>query len=126
MFTGYYVAAVIAKIHKEKNIPLAKFHFIGHSLGSHVAGFTGKKVKQLTGSKMRLITAPDPAGPEFEIPLKDKNNRLSDEDAEIVEAIHTNIGANGFLKPIGTIDFYVNGGGPVQPGCVEGESQCLF
>lgn len=117
IFAGYYVGTVIAKIHKERNVPLEKFHLIGHSLGSHVLGFAGKKVKELTGGKVRLITGLDPAGPEFEVPMREKNSRLSDDDAKIVEAIHTNIGLNGFVKPIGTIDFYVNGGGPAQPGC---------
>lgn len=111
------MGTVIAKIHKEKDIPLEKIHLIGHSLGSHVVGFAGKKFKELTGDKIRLITALDPAGPEFEVPLRDKNSRLSDNDANIVEVVHTNIGFNGFAKPLGTIDFYVNGGGPSQPGC---------
>lgn len=110
---------VVTKIHKEKNVPLDKIHFIGHSLGSHVVGFAGKKVKELLGSKIRLISGLDPAGPDFEVPVRDKNSRLSDDDANIVEVVHTNIGMNGFANAIGTIDFYVNGGGPVQPGCSE-------
>lgn len=103
-----------------------KIHFIGHSLGSHVAGFAAKKVKELTGSQIRLITALDPAGPEFEVPMRDKTSRISDDDANIVEAIHTNIGVNGFKRPIGTIDFYVNGGGPLQPGCAAGKKSLNF
>lgn len=118
------MGTIITKIHKEKNVPLEKIHFIGHSLGSHVAGFAGKKVKELTGNRIRLISGLDPAGPEFEIPLRDKNSRLSSEDATIVEAVHTNIGVNGFTKPLGTTDFYVNGGGPYQPGCNDAGIKC--
>ena len=51
-------------------------------------------------------------------------------DAELVDIIHTNAneankgsvsniveGYFGFWEPLGTVDFYVNGGGPKQDGC---------
>ena len=52
-------------------------------------------------------------------------------DAELVDIIHTNAneatkgsvanflidGYFGFWDPLGTVDFYVNGGGPKQHGC---------
>lgn len=108
----------IVTLHRKQNIPLDNFHIIGHSLGSHVAGFAGKKVFKETGSKIRQITALDAAGPLFEVPQQPKSLRLSDEDANIVDCIHTDGGAFGFKKPLGTIDFFPNGGDPVQPNCL--------
>lgn len=42
--------------------------------------------------------------------------RLSEEDAEFVDVVHTDAGHYGFIKPIGHADFYPNGG-TAQPGC---------
>lgn len=44
------------------------------------------------------------------------DERLADSDADIVEVIHTNAGIFGFKQPLGTIDYYPNGG-ISQPGC---------
>lgn len=112
------IGQYIAKLVKERNFSLKDFHLIGHSLGAHVCGFAGKKVRELTGSKVRWITGLDAAGPLFEFPVKlPKNERLSDEDAEIVECLHTDGGVYGCLRPLGTIDFFANGGIPIQPNC---------
>lgn len=90
-------------------------HVIGHSLGSHVAGFAGKRVKEMLGRKIERITGLDPAGPLFEpLPI---SNRLNSGDAQMVDIIHTDGGVFGFFKPIGTVDFFANGGVPFQPGC---------
>jgi hypothetical protein len=61
----------------------------------------------------------DPAGPLFT--LNDTDARLDTTDGEFVDIIHTNGGTllhdqQGFLPPIGHIDFYPNGG-QFQPGC---------
>jgi len=53
----------------------------------------------------------DAALPGFEVLL----NKLDVESATTVDAIHTNAGFFGQLMPIGTIDFYANGG-ILQPG----------
>lgn len=90
---------------------------IGHSLGGQVAGFAGQKVIKLTGSQIRQITGLDAAGPLFEVPKVPRNSRLSNDDAIVVDAIHTDGGVFGFKEPLGTIDFFPNGGVPVQPGC---------
>lgn len=105
------------KLNKEKKISLNDFHLIGHSLGAHVMGFAGKKIKEQSGSKVRWITGLDPARPLFEEPKQPKQNRLSDEDGEIVECLHTDGGVNGFITPLGTIDFFANGGTAPQPNC---------
>ncbi|RZC32183.1 endothelial lipase-like, partial [Asbolus verrucosus] len=46
-------------------IPMKKLHVIGFSLGSHIAGFTGKRLKR--GLRIPRITALDPAFPEYSL-----------------------------------------------------------
>lgn len=62
-------------------------HCIGHSLGSHVCGFLGKKVNSniesgIFNSKLGRITGLDPAGPLFlDIVDKGCDNHLCHTDA---------------------------------------------
>lgn len=84
---------------------------VGHSLGSHIAGIVGRKVKL---GKVGTIFALDPAEPLF----RNIRNRLNKNDAKYVEVIHTNGRCLGMKKAIGTADFYVNGG-EEQPGCFD-------
>lgn len=114
---GRHVGNLLEKIHTEKKVELKDIHIIGHSLGAHVAGFAAKRVTQLARSKIWQVTGLDPAGPLFETPPEPKQNRLSDTDASIVEVVHTDGGVFGFLTPLGTVDFYPNGGVPTQPNC---------
>lgn len=111
---------------------------VGHSLGAHVLGKAGR-----TGMALDRITGLDPAGPLFE--LKNSEKRLNRNDAPFVDVIHTDgyrpnpklslrilsttprlpitvldlkvPGVNHFgtTIPIGTVDFYPNGGRD-QPG----------
>lgn len=103
----------------EKNkIPLKNFHVLGHSLGAHVAGIAGQRVKSKLNSPLPWVTGLDPAGPLYEVPIKlPKNERLSDDDGKVVEVVHTDGGLLGFHSAIGTIDFYPNGGQFIQPNC---------
>lgn len=89
---------------------------VGHSLGSHLAGFVGKATKELTSKKIGRITALDPAGPSFEHPQMPIDMRLNREDADFVDVIHTDIQYYGFTAPLGHVDFYPNFG-KEQPGC---------
>uniref|UniRef100_A0A8B9QD05 Lipase domain-containing protein n=1 Tax=Apteryx owenii TaxID=8824 RepID=A0A8B9QD05_APTOW len=89
---------------------LDSVHMIGVSLGAHVAGFVGKKYN----GKLGRITGLDPAGPLFS--QEPPEGRLYHTDAQFIDVIHTDIDALGFRKPLGTIDFYPNGGMD-QPGC---------
>ncbi|XP_066140739.1 lipase member H-like [Euwallacea fornicatus] len=102
-----------------KNFSFDQVHLVGHSLGAHVAGFIAKTICNKTGgTKLGRISGLDVAAPLFEYPIKaDDSNRLSDTDADLVEAYHTNKGILGFLKPVGSQDFYINNGGPIQPFC---------
>jgi len=43
-------------------------------------------------------------------------NLLDAQSATVVDIIHTNCGLFGQMLPIGTVDFYANGG-ITQPGC---------
>lgn len=109
---GEYIADFIIA----SKILLQNVHVIGHSLGSHVAGFVGKYVYVKTNKKIGRITATDPAGPTFEHKEVTKAMRLADTDAEFVDVVHTDAGHYGFIQPIGHADFYPNGG-VSQPGC---------
>ncbi|KAG0719866.1 Pancreatic triacylglycerol lipase [Chionoecetes opilio] len=91
-------------------------HIIGHSLGSHTAGYVGERVLGLG-----RITGLDPAEPFFQ--FMPPAVRLDPSDALLVDVIHTdadsifNFGAGfGMRQPVGHIDFYPNDGRS-QPGC---------
>ncbi|XP_013397778.1 pancreatic triacylglycerol lipase [Lingula anatina] len=95
------------------------FHIIGHSLGAHLAGYAGERLKSLG-----RITGMDPADPYFS--YTDKVVRLDPTDAKLVDVIHTDAdhilstlkasGGFGIEQPVGHLDFYPNGGSQ-QPGC---------
>ncbi|TMW42849.1 hypothetical protein DOY81_012072, partial [Sarcophaga bullata] len=108
---GQKIAAMVDFLVKNYNMKLDTLEIIGHSLGAHVAGFTGKNIA--TG-KAHAIVGLDPALPLYSYDKPDK--RLSSTDAYYVESIQTNGGELGFLKPIGKGAFYPNGG-KRQPGC---------
>uniref|UniRef100_A0A1I8MNL0 Lipase domain-containing protein n=1 Tax=Musca domestica TaxID=7370 RepID=A0A1I8MNL0_MUSDO len=83
----------------------------GHSLGAHVAGFSGKNVKS---GRLPKIIAMDAALPLYSYDKPQK--RLASTDADYVQAIHTDAGHYGFVRPLGHADFYPNGG-TRQPDC---------
>lgn len=106
-----YVALWIDWMHDVFRVQFANIYVMGHSLGGHTAGLVGKKVKK---GRIPRIIALDPAGPDFW--SNKPNERLTPDDGEQVEVIHTNGGTLGYLEPIGDLDFYPNGG-KSQPGC---------
>ncbi|KAJ8674968.1 hypothetical protein QAD02_010754 [Eretmocerus hayati] len=90
-------------------------HFIGHSLGAHIAGQAARKLGWVD-----RVTGLDPAGPCFDGVKTEL--KLSRTDAKFVDVIHTNSEKGqknnfGIHEPIGKIDFYPNGGNR-QPRCV--------
>lgn len=120
---GAVIAQFVKTLAKERGANPADFHIIGHSLGSHIAGYAGKKLNGLLGK----ITGLDPAGPYFE--YTDPRVQLSQSDALFVEVIHTDGTASlqlglGLLQPSGHVDFYPNGG-KNQPECPQTSGKIL-
>ncbi|EDV92797.1 pancreatic triacylglycerol lipase [Drosophila grimshawi] len=107
---GKKVASMVNFLVSNSGMSLNDLYVIGHSLGAHVAGYTGKN----TNGQVHTIIGLDPALPLFN--YNKPNKRLSSTDAWYVESIQTNGGGLGFLKPIGKGAFYPNGG-KSQPGC---------
>ncbi|PVD19843.1 hypothetical protein C0Q70_20336 [Pomacea canaliculata] len=92
----------------------SSFHIIGHSLGSHIAGYAGEKVHG-----MGRITGLDPAAPLFE--TYSERVRLDKSDAAFVDVIHTDAqplheAGVGIRNTLGHVDFFPNGG-VNMPGC---------
>ena len=111
MVTGHLLGTLtnwIVSPYGDEWVPNLKSFCIGHSLGAHVCGFTGK-ARKLTG-----IIGLDPAGPIFE--YNSEEMRLNRNDADMVYVIHTNTDWLGIWTNIGDIDYYPNGG-ENQPGC---------
>lgn len=98
----------LVSIHGSKLFDLLIF---GHSLGAHICGVAGKNVKSM---QIPVIVGLDPAYPMVNI--FDIDSRLSIDDAEHVQVIHTNAGHLGLPYPLGHADFYPNWG-RIQPGC---------
>ncbi|XP_026731490.1 pancreatic lipase-related protein 2-like [Trichoplusia ni] len=86
-----------------------RVHLVGFSLGGHLVGNAGRE----TNSRVRRITALDPAGPLW----GNDRNRIVRSDGRYVEVIHTDTSMLGFNDPCGDADFYPNGGSNM-PGCL--------
>jgi pimeloyl-ACP methyl ester carboxylesterase len=115
---GNMINAMVGK----KKANLSKTTIVGYSLGAHVAGYAGNIAKGL-----KRIIGLDPDGPMFACYHSDA--RLDATDADYVEVLHTNgdvfsMGGCGTLQPMGTVDFYANGGW-LQPGCSRGLPQVI-
>uniref|UniRef100_A0AAG5CU15 Lipase domain-containing protein n=1 Tax=Anopheles atroparvus TaxID=41427 RepID=A0AAG5CU15_ANOAO len=108
---GQSLALLLDELHRQRQLQLDSVYVVGHSLGAHIAGIAGKRVQH---GPIHTIVALDPALPLFSMHAPE--NRISAQDARYVEVMHTNGGLFGFLRPIGTADFYPNGGSH-QPGC---------
>lgn len=68
-----------------------------------------------TGRQVGRITGLDPAGPGFS--GKSTDERLSEDDAVFVEAIHTDGNLFGYSDRLADVDYFPNGGVATQPGC---------
>ncbi|KFM59547.1 Pancreatic triacylglycerol lipase, partial [Stegodyphus mimosarum] len=111
---GAEIALIIQALEKYAKIKREECHIIGHSLGSHVAGYAGARLKTLG-----RITGCDPAEPYFQ--NMPPSVRLDPTDADFVDVIHsdaTDIMFIGFgmSHMVGHVDFYPNNGRK-QPGC---------
>ncbi|XP_053660985.1 phospholipase A1 VesT1.02-like [Anopheles marshallii] len=108
---GQSLGQLLDELQQHMGLVMENVYIIGHSLGAHIAGIAGK---QIQNGQLHTIIALDPALPLFSI--RQQDHRIAHQDAMYVEVIHTNGGMLGFLHPIGTADFYANGG-THQPGC---------
>lgn len=118
------MADFILDLYYNHSADLSTFHVVGHSLGAHVAGFAGKAVQSSAGVNVGRITGLDPAGPLFI--LKSSEKKLSKTDADLVVVVHTDGGVSGLAASLGDLDFFPNGGTPLQPGCANADSKRLF
>ncbi|XP_042145393.1 LOW QUALITY PROTEIN: phospholipase A1 member A [Ixodes scapularis] len=116
---GAEISLMIEKLETVFGADPRTFHILGHSLGSHAAGYAGERLKRLG-----RITGMDPAEPYFE--KMPKEVRIDPTDADFVDIVHTD-GASffpdvlkgeglGLYDTVGHVDFYPNGG-VKMPGC---------
>lgn len=96
--TGTAIATLIDNLVLNGFTDHSRVNVIGHSLGAHVAGHTGKAT---VVGRINAIFGTDAAGPLFNI--NSPAERLDIGDALYTENIHTNIeglNALGFDEPI--------------------------
>lgn len=99
--TGRATGLLVNSIRKVTNTK-QRIHCIGHSLGAHTCGYASNSAL----IRFDRISGMDPAGPNFE--KTDPAVRLDPEDADFVDAIHTNYGellsgSFGILRPVGYV-----------------------
>ncbi|XP_052849334.1 vitellogenin-1-like [Drosophila gunungcola] len=96
-------------------MPVENIHLIGHSLGAHIVGSAGRHLQGLTGKIVPRITGLDPAKPCFN--EGEVLSGLLRGDARFIDVIHSNPGVLGKRDPLGDVDFYPGGMGPLPAGC---------
>lgn len=87
---------------------------VGHSLGAHICGMLSNHLT----SKQHKIIGLDPARPLIEQHAS-RDYRLTRDDADVVQIMHTNAGTLGQISLTGSLDLCINGG-RLQPFCHRG------
>ncbi|XP_022917788.1 pancreatic triacylglycerol lipase-like [Onthophagus taurus] len=115
---GEFIAQFINGLVNSQGISINDVHLVGHSLGAHLSGFTGKALRNNFRTTLGRISGLDPAGPSFTTSLS--RNRLDSSDAARVDTILTDAGLSGLgiNRSLGHVNFWPNGGSAVQPGCL--------
>ncbi|KAL7020085.1 hypothetical protein ACKWTF_011373 [Chironomus riparius] len=114
------IAKILGSILHEwinNGLDINKVHCVGHSFGSHIMGIMARELYKLSMGKYKIkrISGLDPAHYGF-FPFPSHENPLSPNDAEFVDAIHTDVNFIGTNYRVGHVDFYPNNGN-LQPGC---------
>ncbi|XP_050314507.1 phospholipase A1-like [Anthonomus grandis grandis] len=107
---GKVVGQFILALEDMHDYSIENVQLIGHSLGAHICGYAGQE----TNGAIKVIVGLDPAGPLFLKLFPDR--RLSEDDAQHVQVIHSCAGVLGVDYNVGHADFWPNGG-HIQPGC---------
>lgn len=103
-YIGYDIAKVLNILTNNMKLGSENIHLIGHGMGAHIVGYTGKKLN----GQIPRITGLDPVLPLYE--NTDPKYRINKNDATFVDIIHTNGNSLGLFKSLGHIDFYPSGG----------------
>ncbi|XP_041978558.1 lipase member H-like [Aricia agestis] len=93
-------------------VSVKDIHFIGHSMGGHIAGVTGQSLLEKTGLKLSRISALDPSGPCYE----DRSNHVKRGQATFVDIYHCNAFELASSRHYGDVSIFVNNG-VIQPKC---------
>lgn len=112
---GRLIARFLSALIVQCQTPASNLQIIAHSLGCHVSGFTGKELNA-AGHRLAKITHLDPVGLCFGRLFSKPSLRLSPNDAQDTQAVHTSL--NIFDNPLDGVhsNFLVNGGRD-QTGC---------
>ncbi|CAF4847140.1 unnamed protein product [Pieris macdunnoughi] len=114
-WVGQKLGAAILKLYND-GLAMDTLHLIGHSLGAHLMGYTGRWTRE-HGVVIPRITGLDPARPFFEGILATQTG-LDRTCARFVDIIHTNPGHYGTTQSVGTVDIWPNYSFiGLQPGC---------
>lgn len=114
---GAEIAKLIKTLQTNTFARAEDMHLIGHSLGAHICGYAGERVRNLG-----RISGLDPADPYFQ--YTDPVVRLDPSDAQFVDVLHTDgesilkLGF-GMMQAVGHVDYFPNNGED-QPGCEKG------
>ncbi|XP_026469647.1 inactive pancreatic lipase-related protein 1-like [Ctenocephalides felis] len=111
---GLKVEHIISRLETAFKTSAEYFHFLGFGLGAHILGHAGRRHYP---AKFGVIVGLDPTASGFDEDLKgDRAMMLGADCAIVVRIIHTNAAQFGVRRPMGHMDFYINGGF-LQPGC---------
>ncbi|CAK1549405.1 unnamed protein product [Leptosia nina] len=115
---GQELGAAILKLHNA-GLQLNTIHLLGHSLGAHLMGYTGRWIRE-QGHVIPRITGLDPARALFE-GIFATRSALDRTCAQFVDIIHTNPGNYGSTTSVGSVDIWPNySSDGMQPGCPQG------